>query len=235
MIFANVSKLCKKKGISISYLEKETGLGNGTVRGWVALYELNKAVIEDTAKENGRASSSNGWWIYPGTVLKLSVSTASSASSTPSTPTPAQTEKPLIKKYTQNDAVMMAKVMFCESRGIKSKTEIACIGWTILNRVDSGQSQFKKSIAGNITAPGPQFAYNASASTRSDYGYDLVALSTDVLNRWSREKVGEQNVGRVLPRHYFWYGGNGKHNYFRTTYKVTGVYWRYSLPSPYES
>lgn len=35
------------------------------------IYELNKDTIEATAKKYGRVSSSNGWWIYPGTVLRL--------------------------------------------------------------------------------------------------------------------------------------------------------------------
>lgn len=133
------------------------------------------------------------------------------------------------KRYTSTDAVMMARVMFLEARGIRSKTEIACVGWTILNRVDAGYG----SISSVITAPN-QFAYRASASTTSDYGYDLVALATDVLDRWSREKAGQSNVGRVLPKGYLWYAGDGQHNYFRNQYKG-GNRWNYSLPSPYES
>lgn len=35
------------------------------------IYKLNKSTIEATAKKYGRASSSNGWWIYPGEVLIL--------------------------------------------------------------------------------------------------------------------------------------------------------------------
>ena len=35
------------------------------------IYELNKDTIEAAAKKYGRSSSSNGWWIYPGTVLRL--------------------------------------------------------------------------------------------------------------------------------------------------------------------
>ena len=35
------------------------------------IYQLNKDTIEAAAKKYGRASSSNGWWIYPGTVLRL--------------------------------------------------------------------------------------------------------------------------------------------------------------------
>ena len=34
MIFNNIKKLCEKRGISISQLEKEAGLGNGTISGW---------------------------------------------------------------------------------------------------------------------------------------------------------------------------------------------------------
>lgn len=34
MIYENVAKLCKEKGISIAKLEKETNLGNATIKGW---------------------------------------------------------------------------------------------------------------------------------------------------------------------------------------------------------
>lgn len=141
----------------------------------------------------------------------------------------ASTGNGFTKQYTSQDAVMMARVMFLEARGIRSKTEIACVGWTILNRVDAGYG----TISAVITAPN-QFAYRVSASTTSDYGYDLVALATDVLDRWSREKAGQTNVGRVLPQGYLWYAGDGQHNYFRNAYRG-GTRWTYSLPSPYES
>ena len=35
------------------------------------IYELNKDTIEAAVKKYGRSSSSNGWWISPGTVLQL--------------------------------------------------------------------------------------------------------------------------------------------------------------------
>lgn len=38
---------------------------------WPEIYNLNQNLIEQTAKKYGRRSSSNGHWIYPGTVLKL--------------------------------------------------------------------------------------------------------------------------------------------------------------------
>lgn len=34
MLYKNVIKLCKEKGISVAKLERETGLGNGTIGRW---------------------------------------------------------------------------------------------------------------------------------------------------------------------------------------------------------
>lgn len=38
---------------------------------WKSIYTLNKKVIEDAARKHGRKSSSNGYWIYPGTKIRL--------------------------------------------------------------------------------------------------------------------------------------------------------------------
>lgn len=34
MIYENIIYLCKCSGISVARLERETGLGNATIRGW---------------------------------------------------------------------------------------------------------------------------------------------------------------------------------------------------------
>ena len=34
MLFKNIAKLCKEKGVSIARLEREIGIGNGTVARW---------------------------------------------------------------------------------------------------------------------------------------------------------------------------------------------------------
>lgn len=100
------------------------------------------------------------------------------------------------KRYTATDAKMIAKVMWGEARGIKSKTEVACIGWCILNRVDAGMG---KNIEAVITAAN-QFFYKPSFPTTSQAGgYDLVALATDVLDRWSREKPGSPTWAGCCP------------------------------------
>lgn len=139
-------------------------------------------------------------------------------------------EKEYVKYYTDSDALMLAKVTFCESRGIPSKTELACVMWTVLNRVDAG---YANTISAVILAPN-QFAYRSSAPTVNDYGVDLLSLAYDVLERWNKEKNGESDVGRVLPQGYLWYSGNGKHNFFRDKYRGGNV-WNYSWPTPYDS
>lgn len=130
-------------------------------------------------------------------------------------------------QYTEQDVSLLAKVAFCEARGIKSKTEIACVMWTILNRCDKGYG----TIRAIVTAPN-QFSYYASAPTISGHGYDLKALARDVLYRWSKEKSGATDVGRVLPKEYLYFTGDGVHNYFRNK---ASKRWNYSLPTPYEN
>ena len=57
-----------KKGDCLWSIAK-AAYGSGSK--WKAIYEANKAVIESTAKKYGKSSSSNGHWIYPGTVLTI--------------------------------------------------------------------------------------------------------------------------------------------------------------------
>lgn len=46
MLFDNIVALCKERGISISKLEKEIGLGNATIRGW----EKSSASVDKVKK-----------------------------------------------------------------------------------------------------------------------------------------------------------------------------------------
>lgn len=153
------------------------------------------------------------------TAAQLNASTGSSSGGT------------FTKRYTKSDATIIAKIMYGEARGIKSKTEIACIGWCILNRVDAGMGKNIQSVA----LAANQFYYKAGAPTVSDHGYDLVALATDVLDRWSREKAGQSNVGRVLPKQYKWYAGDGSHNWFYPSWPCKRAQrWNFkSITSPY--
>ena len=90
---------------------------------------------------------------------------------------------------------------------------------------------------GNITevATAPhQFCYNKDFPTVDDYGRNILVLVYDILDRWEAEQSGESDVGRVLPADYFWFHGDGKHNYFRNVYDDYSQPWEYELGSPYE-
>lgn len=49
-------------------LEKIAAKHNTTA---AAIYEANRDVIEETAKQHGKSSSNSGWWIWPGEVLQI--------------------------------------------------------------------------------------------------------------------------------------------------------------------
>lgn len=131
-----------------------------------------------------------------------------------------------IQHYTNQDAIDIAKVLYHECRGIPSKTEKACVAWVILNRVD-----YYNSTVYSVVREPYQFAFYPNAPVWNE----LYELAQDVLNRWSREKNGETNVGRVLPKEYLYFVGDGRHNYFRNKYSGAYNIWNYVLESPYES
>lgn len=138
--------------------------------------------------------------------------------------TPADT--PVYQYYSDQDAIDIAKVLYNECRGIPSTTEKACVVWTILNRVD----YYGSSVYSIVRSPN-QFAFYEGTPVDSE----LLSLAYDVLDRWSQEKNGETNVGRVLPRDYMFFFGDGVHNYFRNSYSSPYTTWNYSLASPYAS
>ena len=128
--------------------------------------------------------------------------------------------------YGETEITALAKLMWGEAQGIERDTEKAAIAWTVLNRYDAGMG---KSIMDVLTAPN-QFYYRASFPATDE----LKALAADVLSRWERERKGETDVGRVLPKGFCWYRGDGRRNHFRDAYKGGNV-WEWSLESPYET
>jgi hypothetical protein len=60
-------------------------------------------------------------------------------------------------------------------------------------------------------------------------------MAVDVLTRWEREKLGEADVGRVLPADYLWFGANKSYtlNVFRNAF-TGGDRWDWSYPDPYK-
>lgn len=135
-------------------------------------------------------------------------------------------EEPYAVYYGEEDAVLIARLLYSECRGVASITEQACVAWVVLNRADSQG----KSVHDVLTAQN-QFAYRESAPVLDE----LLWLAEDVLSRWNDEKNGKTDVGRVLPAEYQWFSGDGTHNYFRNAYKGKYQIWDYQYDSPYES
>ena len=143
-------------------------------------------------------------------------------------PEPALATEPAkepAKLYTERDVELLAKVIWAEARGIESDAEKAAVAWCALNRLDAG---FGETLEEVVTAP-HQFAYRESAPVTPE----IAVLARDMLERWQAERCGAVEVGRTLPADYYFFGGDGRHNYFRKEYRHTGENWDWSLPDPY--
>lgn len=134
------------------------------------------------------------------------------------------------KLYSESDIEIAAKIILREAESVKDNCGVsgdchrAAVIWCILNRVDAGYGDFEE-VA---TAP-HQFAYYSNTRIVKEF-YEL---AEDVLDRWSQEKAGIKDIGRVLPQDYLWFRGNGKVNIFRNKYKGNYKIWDWSLPDPY--
>ena len=128
--------------------------------------------------------------------------------------------------FTNEEIDHIAKTVWGEARGL-SKTHQAGVVWAILNRCDDGR--FGKGVIGVVTAPS-QFAGYRSGNPVDP---EIRELVVDVLDRYSQEKAGIKNVGRVLPKEYLYFRGNGRVNLFSKKWNSTNI-WDWSLESPYE-
>lgn len=128
----------------------------------------------------------------------------------------------------QEEIEMLAKLIWGEARGVESTTEKAAVAWCVLNRVDS--KGYPNTIEGVITQPHQFVGYDKDYPATEEHK----ALAEDVLCRWYAEKAGESNTGRVLPKEYIYFTGDGQRNHFTSEWKSDAV-WDWSLKSPYES
>lgn len=126
--------------------------------------------------------------------------------------------------FTEDDVTDIAKLLLRECGGVPSKTEQACVAWCVLNRVD----KYDSSIYEVLRSPN-QFAFYESTEVQDD----LYDLAKDVLSRWNDEQNSISDVGRVLPKEYTYFHGDGVHNYFRNSFDGDYEIWDYSLESPY--
>jgi len=127
----------------------------------------------------------------------------------------------------ENDVEILAKLIWGEARGVKTKEEKAAVVWCVLNRVDA--KEFPNTIEEVVTQK-YQFSGYSNNFPVDD---ELKEIAEDVLHRWYSEKDGEADVGRVLPKTYLYFIGDGVGNNFMEVWR-SGVYWDWSLKSPYE-
>lgn len=146
-----------------------------------------------------------------------------------------------VKLYTEADVEMLARLIYTEARGVKSKTEQAAVVWVVLNRLDN-PNRLQKTIAEVVCAP-YQFDYRPWVPVTDEFK----ALAADVLERWQAEKRATagspaspggasrsaEDVGRVLPVEYQYFEGWGGRNWFSAKWK-SQEYWGWGLASPYE-
>lgn len=127
--------------------------------------------------------------------------------------------------YDSDTVEALAKCVYGEAGGLPL-VERAAVIWCVLNYVDGYDCA---DIMAQLNFPNRFQGYRYSNPVTEEN----VALVKDVLIRWQIEKDCIGNVGRVLPKEYLYFIGDGKHNYFRDQY-VGGNIWDWSLPNPYE-
>ncbi len=138
----------------------------------------------------------------------------------------AEPQEP-VKLYTEADVEMLARLIWVEARGVKSKTEQAAVVWCVLNRLDN-PDRLESTIAEVVCAP-YQFDYRPWVPVTDEFK----TLAVDVLERWQAEGDGQEDVGRVLPVEYQYFEGWGGRNWFSAKWK-SQEYWDWGLASPYE-
>lgn len=131
-------------------------------------------------------------------------------------------------------AACMAKAAWGEYSG-HDLDQYAAVMWVVLNRYDKGYS----SVKAVVSAP-HQFNYGSGYGTVKKFNdkntpdIDLMALARDVCYRYRLEQSGLEDVGRILPAEYRYFGGHDGKNWFRTSYENLGEpKWDFSLESPY--
>ena len=138
----------------------------------------------------------------------------------PAEPTPAWEPE-------AEDAEMLAKLIWGEARGINSTTEKAAVVWCVLNRVDS--PKYPDTVADVVTQRHQFVGYKASNPATEEF----MEIARDVLVRWHSEKNGTSDVGRVLPKDYLYFTGDGARNYFTAEWSSSAAEYGWTLPSPY--
>ena len=212
-----------------------TQLSISTISAVIGIESVVSATsaVEETATEPIAEATTEAVTVEQTTAEPTTVSETTTAKAVTTTEPVAEqeiytdsNEPENIGSFNNDEVIMLCKVTYGEA-GNLSKTQQAAVVWCILNRVDS--VAYPNTIAKVITQKSQFYGYRES----NPINETTKSVVLDVLNRWVREKRGEDNVGRVLPIEYMYFTGNGKENVFRLSSKASSQAWDWSLPSPY--
>lgn len=192
-------------------------------------------IVACTSKESNADKGSEV--VEQTTITDVVTTTAATTTTEPEAPTVIEitetfTESTQVTEpqwIPDNESVeALAKTLWGECRGVKSLTRQAAVAWCVLNRVDD--SRFGNTVLEVVSA------YKQFTGYKDTYPVteELRELAIDVLTRWHLEHEGFEDVGRVIPKTYVYFHGDGKENHFFEVWKVH-EYWDWSLESPYES
>lgn len=120
----------------------------------------------------------------------------------------------------------LARLVYGEARDCDVEGQ-AAVAWCVLNRVDD--ERFPDTVIDVITQYSQFFGYREDNPVLPE----LVEVVEDVLMRYNVEKSGvAENPGRVLPKEYVFFSGDGNQNFFTVAYAARDA-WDWSLRSPY--
>ena len=142
---------------------------------------------------------------------------------------PQITDEDLIRSViSESEEKKLAQTLYGEDRTVGDADDTmrqAAVIWSIFNRCDAWDMSVDEVITHD------QYHGWYREQQHPDWAHELVR---DVALRWAKEKMGEKNVGRVLPKEYLFFSNGGRHEKFRSGYR-TRDYWDWSWENPYES
>ena len=130
---------------------------------------------------------------------------------------------------TEDQAVVLARIMNIYAHGVASQTAQAGVGWAVMNSVDaSGRGANVCTVAGN-------FNYDYNGNVTDDFGRSLLPLARDIIFRWKAGRCGVASNGRVVPGGYYYVISAGNNVAITTGPNGSGSVWNFSYRTPYAS
>lgn len=110
--------------------------------------------------------------------------------------------------FTDEEIDVLAKAVWGHAYSTGSTKQMSAIAWVVMNRVDA--AGFPNDIIGVVTQKAQFQSYRAS----NPVDPAVREIVIDVLSRYTAEKNGAPEVGRVLSDGYLYFRGDGYFNYF---------------------